>query len=63
MDQCPVCNSESVVEEEENGQTVRVCTECGAMDKDMQVFTSVDHFEVETETYFPFIILFYIVPF
>ena len=46
MDSCPVCGENSVTEDLENGQTVRVCTECGAMDDDMQQLTSADQFEV-----------------
>ncbi|XP_060569515.1 transcription factor IIIB 50 kDa subunit-like [Ruditapes philippinarum] len=45
MDNCPVCGENSVTEDTENGRTVRVCTECGAMDNDMHELTSDDRFE------------------
>ena len=35
MELCPICKYQGVITDEENGQKVRVCTECGAMDDDM----------------------------
>ncbi|XP_045189443.2 transcription factor IIIB 50 kDa subunit-like [Mercenaria mercenaria] len=48
METCPVCGEKAVTEDIENGQKVRVCTECGAMDSDMQELTSADQFEGTT---------------
>lgn len=46
MDACPVCGEKAVKEDTENGQTIRVCIECGVMDKDMHELTSEDQFQV-----------------
>jgi hypothetical protein len=52
MNNCPVCGENSVTEDTENGRTVRVCTECGAMDNDMHELTSDDRFEVNNNDFF-----------
>jgi len=46
MDVCEDCGERSVSNEEENGQTVRVCLECGHMPKQIENFTSDREFVV-----------------
>ena len=38
--ECPLCNTQSVIEEEENGQVHHVCMECGHIVQERAILTT-----------------------
>ena len=46
MANCKACGKESVVEDEENGRTILVCTLCGILQNDTQEYVTANFAEV-----------------